>query len=156
MEISPADREQLASMIDQAATPALSITDLDTCLQGAALADSDGRAPVDPDWKPTFDFAAAAADTCDLRAAKLAATESLSSVTSESTTLQALPADWSKLADWWRLRSRAGAANPAVGVVGIDRHSHLGGWSRSAWDGPEVNWDHLPPSAIPGAIGNWS
>lgn len=156
MEIPPVDREQLASMIDQAAAPALSITELDMCLQGAALADSDGNAPVDEGWTPSFDFAAAAADTCDLRAAKLAATESLSSVTSESTTLQATPADWSKLAGWWRLRSRAGAANPSVGVIGIDRHSHLGGWPRSAWDGPGINWDDLPPSAIPGVIGNWS
>lgn len=155
MAVPEEAREQLAQMIDQAATPALTVADLDLCLTGAQLADTEGRAPTDPDWTPTFDYSAAAADSCDLRAARLATTEQLSSVTSEGTTLQATPADWSKLAAWWRLRSRAVSA-PSVGVVGIDTHSRPGGWPRSAYGGPEINWDHLPPSAIPGVIGNWS
>lgn len=148
-------RETLAQMIDQAATPPLSAAELDACLQASALADADGRAPTDPDWTPTFDFPEAAAQACELRAAKAATSETLTQVTSEGTTLQVTPADWSKMAEWWRHRSRAGSA-PSVGVVGIDTHSRPGGWPRSAYGGPEINWDHLPPSAIPGVIGNWS
>lgn len=148
-------REQLAQMIDQAATPPLSNTELDACLQDVPLADEEGKAPVDPAWVPTFDYAEAAAQACELRAAKLATTEQLTSVTSEGTTLQSTPADWQKLADWWRLKSRADAGSTQAAVLGIG-HTSVGGPPRSAWAGYEIDWDNLPPAAIPGVIGNWS
>lgn len=153
---TPAARVQLAQMVDQAAPPALSDTELNTCLDAAALADPDGHPPADPEWTPTYDMYQAAADTCELRAAKAASSENLTSVTSEGTTLQTSPADWTAMARWWRLHSRACAGSHMAGVIGIDSADPVDGRPRSSYTSPDTDWGNLPPQAIPGAIGNWS
>lgn len=152
---SPADRITLAAMIDQAATPPLTDADLDLCLEQARVVDQQGRPPTDPDWTPTYDLAWAAADTCELRAARTAASEQLTTVTSEGTTLRTTTADWRAMADWWRLRSRATAGTQIVGVVSIDRGSGVPGRPLSSWPGWD-DWEGLSRHAIPGIPGNWS
>ncbi len=54
-------KEKLKRITAWDAEPTLSEDDFEAALAVAAMADSDGLAPSDEDWKPTYDFNAAAA-----------------------------------------------------------------------------------------------
>lgn len=55
-------RLRLESMVAHDVEPALAFGDIEDLLQLAKREDSEGRAPDDDDWEPTFDLVAAAAE----------------------------------------------------------------------------------------------
>lgn len=62
--------EKLKRITAWDAEPTLSEDDLEAALASAALADVDGLAPSDEDWKPTYDLNAAAAAAWLVKAAR--------------------------------------------------------------------------------------
>lgn len=68
----PTARDHLAAMVAAESEPALDDDELDMLVDLARRADSDGRAPDDDDWSPTWDLNAAAAEGWRRKAAKVA------------------------------------------------------------------------------------
>lgn len=77
------------------------------CIEGAVIPDAAGRLPTDDGWQPTFDGWWAAADAALL--ADSLQGDRLTSVTSESTTMQVTARDWQATARLWRARSVIGS-----------------------------------------------
>lgn len=65
-------RLRLERMVAADVEPTLSNTDIDDLLDVARRADSEGRAPSDEDWEPTFDLDAAAAEGWRTKAGRVA------------------------------------------------------------------------------------
>ena len=63
---------RLGRMTDSATDPALTAADLADCLAMSKLVDSDGLAPTDDDWTPTFDLNRGAAEGWRRKAGKAA------------------------------------------------------------------------------------
>ena len=82
-------REEAAAWLDRTVSastpPTLTPDDLAWVLAQAQIVDSEGRAPTDPGWVPTWDLAYAAADAYELKAERLVvtATPHVKSFTSE-------------------------------------------------------------------------
>ena len=92
------------------------------CVEGAVIPDTAGRLPTDDGWQPTYDGWWAAADAALL--AESLQGDRLTSVTSESTTMQVTPRDWQATARLWRARSVIGSGR--VGSIELtDRTPYI-------------------------------
>ena len=93
-----------------------------SCVEGAVIPDTAGRLPTDDGWQPTYDGWWAAADAALL--AESLQGDRLTSVTSESTTMQVAARDWQATARLWRSKSTIG--NGLIGSIELtDRTPYI-------------------------------
>ena len=115
--------DRLAELVDQAASPTLSETDLQAALAASLIPDAAGVWPGQPGYQPTYDLYWAAAETSTLRAmrAAMSATQTVTKVTSEGSTFeveQSAP-DWAALGRRWRAMSQIGREIGLGGSLGV-------------------------------------
>lgn len=122
----------LTAVTQADSVPVLPAGEVDRALDASQVVDSDGRAPVDAGYVPTFNVAYAAALLFDVKAS-LAVTGGVLSFTSEGSTVtrkDVTSADFTALAVLWRSK-----AFPSGPVTVIDLGYTGGPVPRSAFEG---------------------
>ena len=119
---------RLTELVNPAASPALSNTDLRAALDASQIPDAAGVWPGRDGYQPTYDVLWAAAETCVIRAmrASLVPSETVTRIESEGSSfaVQQSGPDWGALAHRWRTQSQIGQQigyGDLLGVVEIEQ-----------------------------------
>ncbi|QXT62751.1 hypothetical protein [Tessaracoccus palaemonis] len=145
----PTTVDTVKQLVGDHAASLLTDDDLDRAVDQAAVADTNGRLPEDPDWEPTYEPYWAAAEAVTALAIRATTTPTLTEFTAEGATFKRRTPDWWAAAEALRSQSPlARAIRATTGGLGvIDLHTGAG------YDTTAQTW---PDTHVPRVIGNWT